>query len=152
MFPGRAMPAVAAAIFFPPPANFALRNPDPLAALVGPSAAFHCDGCEHESVFFAVISDAFAGYEARVADGFCDHQNPEVALRKVAKRVEVEHLPIEIEKRVLGVIGRGRLTDDHPGSVGALRADIRRHAAGASESPKVDHGVRDIGPGGADGN
>lgn len=96
-------------------------------------------------MFLAVVSDSFSRDETGVADGFCDYEKTKVALREIAERIEIEHLAVDVEKRVLSAIGGGGLADDHAGSVGALCADIRGHAACASKRSKIDDGVNNVG-------
>ncbi len=69
----RAMPFIAAAPFFPPPAA-AVLNPNPLATLIVPLPAGDGERCEPEGVFIAILGDAVADNHAGIADGAGDGQ------------------------------------------------------------------------------
>ena len=54
-----------------------------------------------------VIRDPFANNEARIADARGCRQDLEVALGKIAPRVEIKNLAVRVKKRVLGVVAHG---------------------------------------------
>ena len=54
-----------------------------------------------------VVRDSFSNNHARIIDGLCHCENLEVALRKIAKGVQVKHLAIHEKERMLGVVARG---------------------------------------------
>ncbi len=124
-----------------------LRFPDPLATCVRPAAASDLDRSKHEGMFLAIISDSFTGNETGVSNRFCDDEHTEVALREIAERVEIEHLTIDVKEGMLCVVGGGGFTHDHTESVRTLGTNIRGHTARAAESPEIDDGINDIGPG-----
>src|ERR1700736_3930784 len=103
---GRAVPSVATAIFFPPPAA-ALLNPNPLAALIVPLTSRYGQRRQHKRVLVAVVGDSVADDDARIAYCSRDRQNLEIALGKIAQRIEIEHLIADIKKGVFGIIAGG---------------------------------------------
>ena len=47
-------------------------------------------------------------------------QHFEIARGKIAKQVEIGHLPIGVEEGVFGIVTGGGRSDDHPGRVEVL--------------------------------
>jgi hypothetical protein len=125
------MPFVATTAFFPPPA-FDFLNPNPLATIVGPLSALHLEGSKHEGMFVAVVGDAFADDETGIANRGRGREDLEVALRKIAQRVEIEHLVFRVKERVRRVVVGGGGSDDHPEGVSAPAAGDAVGGAGIS--------------------
>ena len=74
-------------------------------------------------MLLSVIGRAFADDMARIADRLRRAQHFEIAQAKIAKRVEVVHLPAHEEEGVLGPVGGRRRAHDHSGGVAALAID-----------------------------
>jgi hypothetical protein len=70
-------------------------------------ASIHWQRCKQKGVFLAVVRDPFANDEARIANARGCRQDLEVALGKIAPRVEIKHLAVRVKERVLGVVARG---------------------------------------------
>jgi hypothetical protein len=144
------VPPVTTTITLPPPDasafNFALLNPTPLAANVRPSSAFHRERRQQKSVFVAVVGDSLANNQAGIADRLRDSQDAEITLRKIAKCVEVKDLAIGVKESVLGVVIRGRGSDDHSGCIGAGAGDPVGCARCSTERSQVGHAEGKIGP------
>src|SRR5438105_15275489 len=83
---GRTMPLVTTATFFPPPAT-AILNPTPLATLIVPLPARDRLRRQFESVLVAVLSNAIAYNDQRIADRARDSEDFELRLRKIAERI-----------------------------------------------------------------
>jgi hypothetical protein len=83
MIAGRAVPSVATAIFFPPPAA-AILNPNPLAALIIPLTSRYAERPQHKRMLVAVLSNSVPNNDAGIADRSGDRQNFEIALGKIA--------------------------------------------------------------------
>ena len=107
MITGRAVPFVAAATLLPPPAA-AFLNPNPLTTQVGPLPAGHLERREHKGMLVAIGRDSLTDDNAGIADRFRHCQDTEIALRKIAKRVEIKQLAVGVKECVLGVVTRGR--------------------------------------------
>lgn len=65
----------------------------------------------------AVVSDSLANDETGITDRRRDRKHAEVARRKITKCVEIKDLAVGPKKRVLGVVARGRGSDNHSGCV-----------------------------------
>jgi hypothetical protein len=55
----------------------------------------------------AVYCNAFTNNAAAVVDCFGDRQYFEITRGKIAKQIEIVHLPIDKEKGVFGLVGGG---------------------------------------------
>ena len=127
------MPLVTTAPFFPPPAA-AFLDPDPLATLIVPLPTRDRLGRQFESVLVAVLRNAIAYNDQRIADCACDREDFEIRLGKITERVEVVHLVLNKKKRVLGIVGDGGGADDHTGGVCAIAGDAVRGTGVATKS------------------
>jgi hypothetical protein len=92
-------------------------------------------------VLLAIGRDSFANDEARIANRLCDRKDGEVARGKIAKRVEIKHLAVGVEERVLGVVARGRGSDDHSGLVVTLPGDAAGRAGSSTECSQIGDAV-----------
>ena len=92
-------------------------------------------------MFVTVVSDSFSDNYARVIDGLCHRQNLEVALRKIAKRIQVKHLAVYEKKCVLGIVARGRGADDHSGGIWTLPVHAEGSAGRSTQSSQICDGV-----------
>ncbi len=101
---GRAVPFVAAATFFPPPAA-AVLDPNPLATLIMPLPSGDTLRCEPEGVLVAVLRNSVTDNDAGIADRTRDCQHFEIALGKIAQRVQIVHFVLDEKEGVLGVVG-----------------------------------------------
>ena len=129
----RAVPVPAASL--EPPAASGL-DPYPVVVSVGPltNRSVGCDrrflnghaffGCEKKSVLLAIGGNPFASDETCVVNGLGHGQDLEVARRKIADRVEIEHLAICKEERVNGTIRGSGESDDLSGTVARERAAL----------------------------
>jgi hypothetical protein len=108
------MPFVTTAIRFPPPAA-ALLLPNPLAASVRPGAAHYGQWRKQKGVFVAVGRDSPANDQAGITDRGRDRKHFEAGGGRIAKGVEIVHLPTDVKECVLGIIGRGGGSDHHSG-------------------------------------
>ena len=54
----------------------------------------------------ARVSDSLPNDDAGIVDRLRNRKDFEVALRKVAERVEIKHLAVGVKERVLGVVVR----------------------------------------------
>lgn len=97
-----------------------MLNPNPLATLIMPLPAGNLHRRQLESVFIAVLSNAVADNDQRIADRARDGQNFEIRLRKIAEIVEIVHFVLNKKERVLGIIGGSRGTDDHAGGISSV--------------------------------
>lgn len=96
-------------------------------------------------MFVAVVRDSFTDDQAGVADRFGDGQDAEIALSKIAERVEIEHLPIGVKESMVGVIaGRGG-TDNHAGCIHALTGDAIGRAGGSTECSQIGNAEGGVG-------
>lgn len=127
----RAMPGPTSV---PPPSTSA-SDPNPVIMDVGPVAAFPSFSrglsnqdrcipnrnafarCQKECAFFPGRSKAIAHDEIGIVDPFGDGQNLQIAGRKIADRIKVDHLAIGKKKRVDRSIGCGGKPDDLAGSI-----------------------------------
>jgi hypothetical protein len=66
-------------------------------------------------MFVAVARDAPANDQAGIADRGRDREHFEAGLGRIAKSVEIKHLPVGVKECVLGVVGRGGGSDYHSG-------------------------------------
>lgn len=132
----RAVPSVTTTASLPPPAA-AFLNPNPLTTNVRPLPSIHRNRREQEGVLLAVGSDSFANDEAGIADRLCDRKDGEVARGKIAKRVEIKHLAVGVEERVLGVVARCRGSDNHSGCVVTLSDDAVGRARSSTERSQI---------------
>jgi len=89
----------------------------------------------------SVARDSFANNYARIIDGLCHGENLEIALRNIAKCIQVKHLPIYEEECVLGVVAGGRRTDDHSGGIWTLAANTEGGAGRSAQSSQICNGV-----------
>ena len=71
----------------------------------------------------SVVGDSIANDDAGIVDRFGDGQDFEVTLRKIAERIEIEHLTVGVKERVLGVVTGERGSNNHPGGVRTLARD-----------------------------
>lgn len=136
MFSGRAMPFVTTAIRFPPPAA-ALLLPNPLTACVRPSAAIHGQRRKQKGVFVAVARESPANDQTGITDRGRDRKHFEAGGRRIAKGVEIVHLPTDVKKCVLGIIGRGGGPDHHSGGISAGAGNTVGLAGGPSECSQI---------------
>ena len=90
-------------------------------------------------MLFAVGRNSLAGDETGIVDCLREGQHFEIALGKVAQRVEIEHLTAVIKKRVLGVIAHGRTADDHSGVVRAAAGVTAGVTHVATECSQIGH-------------
>ncbi len=65
----------------------------------------------------AVASDSLANDETGITDRRRDREHAEAARRKITKCVEIKDLAVGPKERVLGVVARGRRSDNHSGCV-----------------------------------
>jgi len=90
----------------------------------------------------AVVRCPFTNDETGITDRRRDREHAEAARRKITKRVEIKHLPVGPKKRVLGVVARGRGSDNHSGCVStATPGDAAGLACGSSECSQVGDGI-----------
>ena len=129
---GRAVPFETTTIFLPPPAP-AFLNPNPLTTSVRPLPTLHRQRGEHECVLVTVGRDSFSNNHARIVDRLCQDENLEVALRKIAKRIQVKHLAIHEKKCMFGVVAGGRGADYHSGRIWTLPANAKGGAGRSAE-------------------
>jgi hypothetical protein len=97
-----------------------------------PLPARHTLRHEFERVFVAILGDAVADDDHRVADRARDGENFEICLGKIAEIVEIVHFVFDKEKCVLRIVGRGRGADDHASGVGAVTGNAVRGAGVAA--------------------
>lgn len=148
----RTVPSVATTVTLPPPDatafDFALAflNPTPLAANIRPISPIHWERREQKSVFVAVVGDSLANNQAGIADRLRDGQDTEIALRKIAKRVEIEDLSVDVKEGVLGVVVRGGGSDDHAGCIGTGAGDSISGARRATKCSQIGEAESKIGP------
>ena len=95
-------------------------------------------------MLLAVGSDSFANDEAGIADRLCDRKDGEVAGGKIAKRVEIKHLAVGVEERVLGVVARCRGSDNHSGRVVTLSDDAVGRARSSTERSQIGDAVAEL--------
>ena len=138
------MPLVTTATFLPPPAT-AILNPTPLATLIVPLPARDRLRRQFESVLVAVLRNAIAYNDQRIADRARDSEDFEIRLGKIAERVEVVHLVLNKKKRVLGIVGDGGGADDHAGGVCAIAGDAVRGAGVATKRAQISDRERWLG-------
>ena len=138
------MPLVTTATFFPPPATTIL-NPTPLATLIVPLPARDRLRRQFESVLVAVLRNAIAYNDQRIADCACDREDFEIRLGKITERVEVVHLVLNKKKRVLGIVGDGGGADDHAGGVCAIAGNAVRGAGVATKRAQISDRERWLG-------
>ena len=137
------MPFITAATFFPPPSPSVLF-PNPLATIIGPLPAGDFDRRHLERVFVAVLRQSVANDHARIADRSRDREHFELALPKIAEVVQVVHLVLDEEERVLGIIARRRRTDDHPGVVLAVAGNVVRGGGVTTERSEIGNGICEL--------
>lgn len=104
MISGTAMPLVTVAAILPPPAT-ALLFPNPLTTRITPSTAIDRCRRHQEGMLLAVESYAFANNFEAVIDCLGDNQHFEITGGKIAKQVEIVHLPIDKKEGVFGLVG-----------------------------------------------
>ena len=131
----RPVPDVRLTIGFPPPTAI-LLFPNPLTANIRPAAAIHVCGRKHKGVFLALIREALTDNNARVVNRFCDRQDLEVAVSKVAQRVQVIDVAAHVEKRMLSIILQSRRPNDDPSHVRHLTAAAAGYARRAPSVPR----------------
>jgi hypothetical protein len=88
-------------------------------------------------VAVTVGRDSLADNDAGIADRPRDLKDAEVARRKIAKRVEIEHLAFRVQERVLGVVAHGRRSNNHSGGVGTLPGDTVGRAIISTECSQI---------------
>ena len=140
MFARRSMPFVTAATFFPPP-SAAVLFPNPLTTIVTPLPAGNLDRRHHERVFVAVLRDSVANDNAGITDRSRYRENFELALRKIAEVVQIVHLVLDEEERVLGIIARRRRANDHSGGVLAAAGKAVGGGGVTTERPEIGNGI-----------
>jgi len=84
-------------------------------------------------VLITVIRDSFSNNHARIVDRLRHGENFEVALRKIAKRIQVKHLAIHEKKCMFGVVAGGRRADYHSGRIWTLPANAKGGAGRSAE-------------------
>lgn len=92
-------------------------------------------------MFLAVVRDPLANDEAGIADRSGHRQNFEVALGKIAQRVEIKHLAVRVKERALRVVTRGGGSDDHSGGVVTLPSDAVGRAGRPTERSQIGDAV-----------
>jgi hypothetical protein len=93
-------------------------------------------------VLVAVVSYPLANDETGITDRRRDREHAEVAPRKITKGVEIKHLAVGPKKRVLGVVARGRGSDNHSGCVSTTTpGDAVGLACGSSECSQIGDGI-----------
>jgi hypothetical protein len=97
--------------------------------------------CKQEGVLLAIGSDPLANDEAGIADRPGHRQDLEVALGKIAQRVEIKHLAVGVKERALGVVARGRGSDNHSGCVVTLPSDAVGRARSSTERSQIGDAV-----------
>jgi hypothetical protein len=100
------MPFVTTTTRFPPP-SIPLLLPNPLAAIVTPGAPAHRQRREQKGVLVAFGGDSLPDDNAAIIDRFRPGQDAEIARRKIAKHVEIKHLPVRVKKSVVGAVAHG---------------------------------------------
>jgi hypothetical protein len=96
-------------------------------------------------MLIGVDGNAFPNDLATIVDGFGDSQHFEVTRGKIAKQVKIEHLLIDKEKGVFGIVACGRGPDAHACLVGRLLATNSTGSARRStESSKIGNGVAEL--------
>ena len=95
-------------------------------------------------MFIAIAGSSVADDDAGIADRSRDLKNAEVARGKIAKSVEIEHLAIRVKEGVLGVVARGRRTDDHTSSVATLSGDAVGRAGISAKCSQVGDGEAEL--------
>ena len=143
MAAGRAMPFVTTTVLFPPPAA-AFLDPNPFTTTVGPLSPRDGQRSEHERVFVSIVRNPVADDDTRIADRSRDTQDFEVALRKIAQGIEIEHLTADIKKGVFGIVARGRGTDDHARGVRPLTGNAIRGAGVAAKCSQIGNAVENL--------
>ena len=88
--------------------------------------------------------DSLSDDDAGIADRPRNFKDAEVACRKIAKRVEIEHLAVRVKEGVLGVVARGGGTDNHAGGVAALCGNAVGRARISAQGPQISDGVAEL--------
>ncbi len=90
----------------------------------------------------AVVSYPLTNDETGITDRRRDRKDAEAARRKIAKRVEIKHLAVGVQERVLGVVARRRGSDNHSGCVTtATPGDAVGLACSSSECSQIGDGI-----------
>jgi hypothetical protein len=97
-----------------------------------------------ECVLVAVLGDAVADDDARVADRSGNSKNFELALRKIAERVQIEHFVADVEKRVFGIVARRGRTDDHSGGILTVPGNVVRGGGVTTERSEIGYGISEL--------
>ena len=100
-------------------------------------ASVHRDRRKQKGVPLVVGRDSSANDQAGVADRFRDRQDAEVTRRKIAKRVEIKHLAVDVKEGVLGVVARERGSDNHSGCVRPLPGDAVGRGRRSTERSQI---------------
>jgi len=129
---GRTVPFETTTILLPPPAP-TVFNPNPLTTSVRPLTTLHRQRREHECVLVTVARDSLSNNHARIVDRLSHGENLEVALRKIAKGIQVKHLAIHEKKCMFGVVAGGRGADYHSGCIWTLPANAKGSADRSAE-------------------
>jgi hypothetical protein len=111
-----------------------------LTTIIRPGATIDWQRLKQKRVLLSVEGDPLANNETRVADRRGRRENLEVARRKITKRVEIKHLVVREKERALGVIARGRSSDNHSGGVVALPGDAIGGAGSSTECSQIGDG------------
>lgn len=119
MISGRTVPLVGMSVIFPPPAA-SILFPNPLATGIAPTPAVDRSRSHQESMLVAVERNPFADNQGTVINCLGDRQDFEVTDGKVAKQIEVVHLPFDEQKGMFRIVARGRRSHDHAGGVEIL--------------------------------
>ena len=114
---------------FPPPAATGM-DPNPVLVHIRPltdRSDLVCFGGltndnaflwrEKKRMLLAVRGNSFAGDETGIVNGLGHSQNVEVARRKIADRVQVDHLAIAEKERVNGTVWRSGEANDLSGTI-----------------------------------
>lgn len=89
---------------------------------------------QQEGVLFAGAGVAIANDKSRIVDRFGNGQNLDVAGRKIADAIKIDHLPVGKEESVNGAIISGGKSHNLSSRVGSERATLS-----AAERPKIAH-------------
>ena len=92
-------------------------------------------------MLLAIGSDPLANDEAGIANRPGHRQDLEVALGKIAQRVEIKHLAVGVKECALGVVTRGRGSDNHSGCVVSLSGDAVGRARSSTERSQIGNAV-----------
>ena len=110
-----------------------------------PLSARHTLRRQFECVLVAVLSNAVADNDQRIADRARDGQDFEIRLGKIAEVVEIVHLVLNKKKGVFGIVGRRGRANHHAGCVRAVSGHAVRSAGVAAECSQVGDGKTRLG-------